>query len=324
MTRFSSLSSLLDYLNVTDIKRDLFPFSEKASDYEWVDNGNGKGVILPNLNKFSSLFVYRGQTKRFQPCVSSLLRGEVTNIDIIVYKVKMAEFLALLDNPRTRLSEEIGLEVNLEALAQHYGLKTVHLDVSHSLDVAAFFACCSLEEGEWKPMSSGTGVVYRLPFIPDYTCDIVGPQIYPRPKQQFAESVRVDIEQDFESFPYVETFEFEHSYDESLYFFNKFNRGQSLFPFDLIAEKADLIVNDRELPISAIKRVLNADGVPENQWEEKIQYVASKLKAENKGSISNRSEHTFSEQELKALEQNLEHVKADILGNTGFRAVFAP
>lgn len=324
MTRFSSISDLLDHLIATDIKNEIFPISEKASDYEWVDNGNGKGVILPCWNKLNSLFVYRGQTKRFQPCVSSLLRGEVTAIDIIIYKVKIAEFLALLENPRTRLSEEIGLEVNFEALAQHYGLKTVHLDVSHSLDVAAFFACCSFEKGIWKPMSSGVGVLYRLPFIPDYTCDIVGPQVYPRPKQQLAESVRVDIGQDFEGYPYVEAFEFEHSYDESLYFFNKFSGGKDLFPFDLLAEKADLIAKDRTIPITTIKRVLEEDGVPEKLWEEKIQSVAFKLKAENKGVISNRNEHVFSEQELRILENNLEQVKTEILGNTGFRAVFYP
>lgn len=153
MNRFSSIQKLLEHLKATKKTNKMLPIKRKSNTFEWLDDGGHQSVIIPSMNYLNDLSVYRGQNTRYQPCVSSLLRGEICYADLFIYKIKMAEFQALLDsNPLTKLSKEYGLKVNVEALAQHYGLKTFHLDVTHSVDVAAFFACCKLEGDSWQPM----------------------------------------------------------------------------------------------------------------------------------------------------------------------------
>lgn len=317
MKKFSSISKLIEHLKTTKITSQI-PMEKNSPDFEWLDN-NGEGVIIPCLNKNNDLYLYRGQNERFSPCVSSLLRGEVIYDDIFIYSIKMVEFQALLDStPLTQLSKDFGLKVNTEALAQHYGLKTMHLDVTHSLDVAAFFACCKLEGDSWEPMRSGSGVFYRLFGIPNHTFEIVGPQIYPRPKEQLAESVPVDIGEDFETKPFVEIFEFEHSYNESLNFLNKFNSGKDLFPPDPLSEKAKLITDEKSLSIDTCKRSFMENRIPEDKWEEKIQEADKKLKESGKGFISERCEHTFSQGEIEITEHPLP------FGDVGFRPCFYP
>ncbi|KGK12434.1 hypothetical protein [Vibrio navarrensis] len=119
MKKFNSISNLINYLKENDINNPFFPKTEDGPNFEWIDKGNGFGAIIPSLNKINSFYVYRGQNKRFSPCVSSLLRGVVRHEDIFAYKIKLAEFKSILDNPRKQLAKEIGLELNLEALAQH-------------------------------------------------------------------------------------------------------------------------------------------------------------------------------------------------------------
>lgn len=323
MKKFRSLSDLINYLKDNDIKNSLFPQIVDGPSFEWIDKGNGGSAIIPSLNKMNSVYVYRGQSKRFSPCVSSLLRGVVRHEDIFAYKIKLAEFKSILDNPRQQLAKEIGLELNLEALAQHYGLKTTHLDVTHSLSVAAFFACCECADNVWTPVEKGVGVMYRLPFIPGYTCDLVGAQVYPRPKEQMAQSVLVDVNQDFEKMPFVEIYEFEHSYDESEKYFRMFNEGKDLFPFDLLAEKANLVVNDSSLSIETVLRVMEEDDLADEIREDKLNEVKTKLANSGKYSISHRKEYVFSESELEILANTLDEVKESLLADTGFRFVFA-
>lgn len=321
MTKFSSIHKLLDHLRANKKVNGMFPIEQKAPTFEWLDDGGeNEGVIIPSMNYVNDLSVYRGQNTRYQPCVSSLLRGKRCDADLFIYKIKMAEFQALLDsNPLTNLSKKYGLKVNVEALAQHYGLETIHLDVTHSLDVAAFFACCKLEGDSWIPMRDGVGVFYRLLGIPNHTFEIVGPQIYPRPKEQLAESVRVDIGEDFEKKPFVEIFEFDHSYADSLVILKKFNYGKDLFPHDPLGEKANLIAKENTLSIHTCKRVLKDDGIPQEEWESRIQEVNSKLKLSGKGLISERCEHTFSKTESDNI-----RIHTSSLGNLGFRPIFSP
>ncbi|KGK12431.1 hypothetical protein EA26_14415 [Vibrio navarrensis] len=137
-----------------------------------------------------------------------------------------------------------------------------------------------------------------------------------------AQSVLVDINQDFEKMPFVEIYEFEHSYEESDKYFRMFNEGKELFPFDLLAEKANLVANDSSLSIVTVLRAMDEDGLPYDIREDKLNEFKTKLSNGGKYSISHRNEHVFSQSELEILAGTVNEIKESLLGDTGARFIF--
>lgn len=88
---------------------------------------------------------------------------------------------------------------------------------------------------------------------------------------------------------------------------------------DAHGEKANLIAKENTLSIHTCKRVLKDDGIPQEEWESRIQEVNSKLKLSGKGLISERCEHTFSKTESDNI-----RIHTSSLGNLGFRPIFSP
>ena len=76
----------------------------------------------------------------------------------------MEWFCNELDNhPFLSWTESENIFVDKVALAQHYGIHTECLDMSESLEVSAFFACCQFDEksGSYIPCTSGRGILYH-------------------------------------------------------------------------------------------------------------------------------------------------------------------
>jgi len=324
MAVFDSISGVIDQIRKTDL-RFPFPMTENAPDYEWIDLGDGERVIVRSRNKFNSIFVYRGQTARYQKCLPTLLRGEVDGLDLVIYRAQLSEFRNLLENPLRQVCRELGLKYDVEALAQHYGLKTLHLDVTEDLDVAAFFACCEHgEDGSWHPMTTGTGVIYRCPLLPENQGNFVGIQPYPRPIAQFAHTVHMDLYQCFERFPFVEAFEFRHSAEEGQKYLEIFEHGKRLFPDDLLARKAQLIANNPRLSTKTLRREMKADGLEPSKIRQKIREIDARLNEARKGKVADRKEHEFSKKEFQLLRTYAFDFKAKIHANTGLRMAFYP
>jgi hypothetical protein len=321
---FETISEAIAFIRSTDLKSP-FPPDPRGHDYEWIDLGLGKGAIIPSLNKIASLNVYRGQNQRYRPCVPTALRGSPDKLDLFIYGAQISEFEKLLDNPRASLCREIGLHQNAEALAQHYELRTLHLDVTQSIEVASFFACArKSNSGVWMPETNGHGVIYRSVLLPELRGEVVGIQAYPRPKEQYAHSIKLRPGEDFESMPHTDIFEFKHNEEESLRIIQSFDHGKTLFLYDPLTEKAKLILANPNLSERSVRRMMKKRGCDAQLIRKTIKEIDMRLRDTGKGAITDRNEYAFNNGELRVLRASLTNLKSKILGSTGYRPVFAP
>ena len=93
-------------------------------------------------------FLYRGQNEEVVPCIPTLYRGNPSDAQVFLQRMRLVQFQRLLKSHPvvTRFFKRHHFLVNEEGLAQHYGLKTEVLDLTSNLDVALFFATCKYDK----------------------------------------------------------------------------------------------------------------------------------------------------------------------------------
>lgn len=99
--------------------------------------------------------LYRGENAYNAHCSASIYRGlpagEEGRAELELRQLRMCEFLLWIAS-----IEEIGGwpygDVAHGALAQHYGVPTNGVDVTGDFRTALFFACCTWEDGTWRPL----------------------------------------------------------------------------------------------------------------------------------------------------------------------------
>lgn len=219
--------------------------------------------------------IFRGQNKRFSPCVPNIWRG--TKFSYLMNQLSIeeqAEAVALHakslwfsrdieHHPAIKWARNNKLYVDKLSLAQHYELPTDYIDFSHNFSVAAFFATNRKNGESWEPVKQGTGVIYILQFkeLPKWmlmnTVKPISLQPLPRPEEQSGWVVEVPLGHDLESHPGVYYAEFEHSEEVSRYFLEMFDEGKKLFPEDSLADVSSCIERWNE-PIdeSIIDRII--------------------------------------------------------------------
>lgn len=148
--------------------------------------------------------------------------------------------------------------VNYPALAQHYGIKTPLMDLTSDLKTALFFACCTYENGRWRPLQKRDlqaqggvadprfGVLYRTPTeITDMQWALLpedgassGALITPIGYQPFmrcsaqhgymliARDERYDMLRD----PLFDKFRFAHDEDFCRWIFEQMDGGAKIYP----------------------------------------------------------------------------------------------
>lgn len=185
-----------------------------------------------------SLAEYRGQTQEYESCLSSLDRIQhdyelFAALCRSTYFKQALETHPVITQMRSRVFnlggsvEPLPICIDLDGIAQHYGLPTQYLDITSNFSVASFFATQRWDNKtkKFEPMRMNPtpGVIYQLqpalliahqgdggiPYTP------VGWQPFSRPEQQRANAVRLQVGEDFiRSLP-VTSYYFQHSRNQS-------------------------------------------------------------------------------------------------------------
>lgn len=332
MKTFSSIHDAVAYLRERCPPELTMPGA--AEGYEWLDYSDFLpesiewfdfrrdfpfGRILPSQ---VTPFLYRGQTQRYESCRPSVFRGfppvkRPRDLDLpyrlryLLCEIQTCWFtIEMRKHPAWKYAHEIGLQIDHWALAQHYGIATPYLDLTQSIDVAAFFATSKYGDGEWKPVESGTGVLYRLDFssIPEAwnLLQLVGLSTFPRPGEQKAWAVPITLQGDFEKLPYVETIEFPHTGAASTYYHQMFHGGTDLFPYDPAQDIADAIKSSNVLPVNCVANGIRGLGCPMDRLQVHFDRVTKVLKETRGYEVANEVAVGMTDAQLAALTSHWE------------------
>ncbi|MEO7991729.1 MAG: FRG domain-containing protein [Chryseolinea sp.] len=267
---FSSVDELLKVVSISPQQDPILP---KQLRWELVHKDSSNlNIIYPSD---PNPIFFRGQNARYQPCHPSISRNISTRNSILknltlgeqilvsVRMIKTEWFCKLLEEtPHHKWYKEQKIWMDRMALAQHYELPTGLIDLTQSIDVATFFACCKYEEdGSWSPMKSGEGIIYsldaRLIPIGSRKVRAIGQQAFPRPSEQWGWAFEMNLNEDFDLLPYVRKYIFLHNEESSKKILKKYSLGKDLFPNDPLFNLANKIKISERLPSRVVNEVLD-------------------------------------------------------------------
>ena len=279
--------------------------------FEAIDLGNNKELYLfPEEGQ--KTFLFRGQTKEFIPCFPTIYRGNPSQIDIFINRMRLVQFERLLKtHPVVNVFfNKHHFHVDIEGLAQHYGLRTSVLDLTSSLDVALFFAMCpyDIKTDTYTCYNDGkehNGIIYV--FNAAYDNDVcptfteeqlfqkiqpIGFQAFARPGMQRGYGIHIKEGESIKCYLY----RFRFTCDDSKAYLNHYQNGEKLWVKDELVEKAKLIATQTEFSF-------NLFGETFKKFRPKG-FSRNKLKAELSRLIklsSDCKDLEFSEDERKAI-----------------------
>lgn len=243
-------------------------------DLEWVNCGKDFPSAKLLLAE-SSVGLFRGQIDVYSPCYSKAYRGfplvkrprelsEEFRVRFLASQAKTLWYVFLLQkHPAIHYAKTRDIIMNPFAIAQHYGMSTPYLDLTQSIEIASFFACCERRDNTWQPKLTGKGVVYS--FVPMSASNSIGLVTFFRPVLQKAWFTFLPFGIDFEKLPHVEKFVFNHTLEGSRHCLELFNAGKDLFPEDPAADIAKDIVTSGSIPKDFVLDALLRFGcIPEN------------------------------------------------------------
>ncbi len=269
---FPSIKAIGDYFNKRGIapqRPSILP-SQLRWAYTQSEDEPNQMVIWPE-NPGDVLF--RGQGKRYTPCVSTVCRGidvkakflhelsEANQARLFGNFIRSRWFIELLrETPAMKWLRESRVYVDEMAVAQHYGLPTGYIDLTQSFEVASFFACCRYNSADksWTPVGEGEGVLYSIEWRTLPSSHFIRPinlQFFPRPSEQWGWTCELRLGEDFDTLPFVRKFIFKHDLAASQHILAKFSHGKNLFPADPLSELADKVISSPVLPEDLAERI---------------------------------------------------------------------
>jgi len=228
-----------------------------SPDLEWVNCGrdfpSGKLLLMDIC-----VGLLRGQVDVYSPCCPKAYRGfplvrrprklsEEYRVRFLASQAKTLWYIFLLQkHPAVHRARSLNIKMSLGAIAQHYGMSTPYLDLTQSIEIASFFACCEYRDNAWQPKSTGKGVIYLFNPMPD--AGSIGLVTFSRPVLQKAWFAFLSFGVDFEKLPQVKKLVFNHTPEGSRHYLEMFNYGKDLFPEDPAADIAQDIITSGSIP----------------------------------------------------------------------------
>lgn len=262
-----------------DIRHEMTPANsailreKSAGSFEAVMTGHGnEKFLIPDNGTIH--FLYRGQNDEYPPCKPTLYRGDPLEVDVFLERMRLVVFGRLLDShPVVRhFFRRHDFYVDVEGLAQHYGLKTSVLDLTSSLDVALFFATCIYDRDNDKYSYYDDGkeheaILYlfnpvfdnepsptsRFDRFMSGNIKPIGLQPFERPGAQQGYALHIEKGKSTKSWMY----RFSFTCEDSRHYYELFKEGESLWVKDIIIEKAKVIAVQNRFSFQVLGETFN-------------------------------------------------------------------
>ena len=310
----------------------LFPTHYQEGQFEAIMMPNGRARLYP-LGLVPQRY-YRGQSDKLEgkACVPSLYRG-MTDSQMFYERLCLMELEILLsDYPLTTMyldgleysapdgKHPLPLVVDVEALGQHYGIKTDLLDVTADKWVAAFFASTKYDNGKYLPFTEeGEGVMYVYNHLPLFSYEedrlsAVGQQPFSRPGLQAGLVYKMLPGEDFNS--KAKRIVFKHDPKISELIFNYTNRSRRMFPQEILEGK----VNDIRQSKAHSRQALEM--TKERYYKEVPKEVIQGYLKEKAVEIQDACPVIFTSEEKKVCLESWETEKGNILDSIRVRLTY--
>ena len=239
-------------------------------------------VILQPQRKF----FYRGESEMYPTTMSSLGRilKDIDNAgereaEQLVAHVKCLQFAKLIQPlENVRAFEMLGITVQYEAIAQHYGFKTFLMDMTSDFEVALFFACCKFENGRWHPLTLDDteeaeekkyGLIFQRPVFPwsmmpddNHPIFPIGYQPFIRCSNQTGYTIPMMEGDDLKTMnlPGMQLLRFRHNPKLSQWIYDKMEGGNKIYSkkdvLSVIGNKLDSFIRSKVIDDATLDDVL--------------------------------------------------------------------
>lgn len=317
-----------------EVKKNKFPYEEAMSKipeftpngecFEAIDMGKSKDFFLMPEEE-QETFLFRGQSQEYDTCYPSIYRGEPSALDIFVNRMRLVQFehLLLSHSAISGFFKKHHFKVDVEGLAQHYGIKTSVLDLTSSLNVALFFAMCPYDSKKniytcYNDNQQHTAVLYVLnrAFDNEPSPNIypetmfqkirpIGLQAFDRPGMQRGFALHLNPEESIKGYIY----RFSFTSEDSKQYLDYYHNGEKLWINDELVEKAQIIAKQTEFSFKLFGETFDKfrpTGFSRRQLKKKLFDVGIKLD-------KNSHDTLFSEDEKNLITNNWNEKKAKFL-----------
>ncbi|MDR0955464.1 MAG: FRG domain-containing protein [Rikenellaceae bacterium] len=312
----------------------VFPTHVHQGMFDTVRMPDGYIRLVPMSLAFNAY--YRGQSSYYADCKPALYRKGMSEDDIFVERLKACELQLLIEtypmyhiflqgiavNYPDGRQKPIRFAIDTLALAQHYGIKTELVDLTCDKWVAAFFAATDYDSNTdtYHPVidKHRYGIMYHywdittIGFEKTYL-RAVGLQPFSRPGEQAGFVLELAKDENLNRLKSCEKIKFRHDARVSELIFNYTNRGNKLFPKDILDGKALIIRNnDKNNKDSVIHFSHDAYNMAkEIFYPDMEEAILSDYMKKQKITLSHDRVVAFTEEEKEQCYKNWEQTKED-------------